>query len=160
MNLYQRWAPVPACTAVCALSCLAEEHLPQTHHRGACTHQVLPCSCPSSTPSWGHHWARAESITSSSCPALQQVGSPSIYRNAFSCDHLWPQSAKCNPATAPGKHGRGSTHLLLLWADPVLCPQGILYCCLILFCKWASANFHSVRTSKFYVCNSWLVKRK
>lgn len=35
-----------------------------------------------------------------------------------------------------------------------------LCCCLILFCKWASANFHSVRTSKFYVCNSWLVKRK
>lgn len=109
--------------------------------------------CPSPILSWGHHRAKAERITSCSCPTLQQVRSPSYLPECLSCDHLWAQNATLLLPQA-------NTRLLLLWAAPKLCPQGTLCCCLILFCKRASANFHSVRTSKFYVCNSWLLKRK
>lgn len=77
--------------------------------------------CPSSCSSWGHHRATAQRITSCFCSALQQVRSPPIYRNAFSCDHLWAQSAKCNLATAP-EQTRERKHPL---AAPVSCPHAL-----------------------------------
>lgn len=153
LSLYERWAPVPACTAVCPqLPCW----------RTCATNPAQGWLCPPSTAmftvhlpsfSWGHHQAKAERITSCSCPTLQQVRSPSYLQECLSCGHLWAQNATLLLPQA-------NTRLLLLWAAPTLCPQGTLCCCLILFCKRASANFHSVRTSKFYVCNSWLLKRK
>lgn len=151
LNLYQRWAPVPACTALCVPSAAS---LRSICHKSS-TEVPAPTKhchvhCPSSIPSWGHHRARAERITSCSSAA----GWKSICLQE--CLFLWPslttkckmQSCYCprHPLAAPvsSPHALSSRDSLLL----------------ILFCKWASANFHSVRTSKFYVCNSWLVKRK
>lgn len=159
LALYQKWAPVPACTAV-------YPQLPRW--RTSATNPAQRWLYPPSTATLtAHRPSPPEGITQ-----LEQKGSP--HALAQLCSRLEVHLFKGMPfpvtisenkvqnATlpAPGRHRRGSTCLLLLWAAPLLCPQGTLCCCPIPICKRESANFHSVRPSKFYVSNSWLVKRK
>lgn len=87
LNLHQRWAPVPACMALCAFSCPTEEHLPQTQYGGGCTHQALPCSLPILHPLLraSLSWSRKDQLMLLSISA---EGYKSIYLQE--CLFLWP----------------------------------------------------------------------
>lgn len=150
VNFYGRWAIVPACTAACALS-----RTPATNTTRRWPFPP-PCS-PCHIPSREHHWATAEHLTLFSS-SLVEVHM--FTRLPVLATQLQAQRVNCNLATAPGQRGRRSARLLLLGAAPTLSPEATLCCSPVLFCRRASANFHSVRTSKFCVCNAWLVKRK
>lgn len=153
VDFYGRRAVVPACTAACALS-----RTPATN-----TTRRWPFPAPRS-PTTSHplpraslSYSRNEHLTllpSSPAEVCMFTGLPVLVTQ------LWAQRVNCNLATAPDQRGRRSAHPLLLGAAPTLSPEATLCCSPVLFCRRASANFHSVRTSKFCVCNAWLVKRK
>lgn len=142
-------------------SCMQGCVCPQLPHwTTSATNPAQSCLYPPSTAiPTAHLPSPPEGITK-----LEQKGSP--HAPAQLCSRLEIHLFTGMPFPVTNSDHKVQNAILLLpllpslWAAPVLCPRGTLYCCLILFCKWARANSHSVRTSKFYACNSWLVKRK